>query len=191
MLQRISKATTKASLHASSLLYKSATNRLLTTGYAKEAFADSVHWLYLILKAQTRNNAGYVTLRSTNPLERPQITFNSLAIGGDEDVQAVMDAVALGTRTKKTRIVPKISFEADSSPLPQNSSSRIPLRPASRFRHRSRRRSRRSSIPRLLAPTSPKHPRPDLGPPRILHMRHRNSARRGFPRERNGRSTRR
>ena len=67
-----------------------------SSGFARDVFADAKHWMYLILKAQSRNNAGTVTLRSTNPLERPQITFNSLAIGGDQDVQAVMDAVAFG-----------------------------------------------------------------------------------------------
>ncbi|KAF7187476.1 Oxygen-dependent choline dehydrogenase [Pseudocercospora fuligena] len=67
-------------------------------GFARDTFADAKHWMYLILKAQSRNNAGTVTLRSTNALERPQITFNSLAIGGDQDVQAVMDAVAFARR---------------------------------------------------------------------------------------------
>ncbi|EME78937.1 uncharacterized protein MYCFIDRAFT_205211 [Pseudocercospora fijiensis CIRAD86] len=67
-------------------------------GYARETFQDATHWLYLILKAQSRNNAGTVTLRSTNPLERPQITFNSLAIGGDKDVQAIVEAVAFARR---------------------------------------------------------------------------------------------
>ncbi|KXT12164.1 hypothetical protein AC579_2427 [Pseudocercospora musae] len=68
------------------------------SGYAHDTFSDAKHWLYLILKAQSRNNAGTVTLRSTNALERPQINFNSLAIGGDKDVQAVMDAVAFARR---------------------------------------------------------------------------------------------
>ncbi|KXS98302.1 hypothetical protein AC578_6834 [Pseudocercospora eumusae] len=67
-------------------------------GYARDTFSDAKHWLYLILKAQSRNNAGTVTLRSTNALERPIINFNSLAIGGDKDVQAVMDAVAFARR---------------------------------------------------------------------------------------------
>ncbi|KAF7187234.1 Oxygen-dependent choline dehydrogenase [Pseudocercospora fuligena] len=66
--------------------------------YASEAVADPMHWTWIILKAQSRNNAGTVTLRSTNPFDMPEIQFNSLAIGGNEDVQAVMDAVDFGRR---------------------------------------------------------------------------------------------
>lgn len=66
--------------------------------------ADALHWTWIILKAQSRNNAGTVTLRSTSPFDMPEIQFNSLAIGGDEDVQAVMDGVDFGRRAFESLI---------------------------------------------------------------------------------------
>lgn len=51
------------------------------------------HWSWLVLKAHSRNNAGTVTLRSTDPRDMPFAQFNSFRIGGDEDVQAVYEGV--------------------------------------------------------------------------------------------------
>lgn len=68
------------------------------TGYfprfAEDTFADPNHWIWLVLKARAKNNAGYVRLRSTNPMDVPEINFNSFAIGGDSDVQAIVDGIA-------------------------------------------------------------------------------------------------
>jgi choline dehydrogenase len=60
---------------------------------------DIKHWTWGILKAHTRNTAGTVTLRSANPLERPQIDFHyfsegTTAHGADDlDLEAVADGV--------------------------------------------------------------------------------------------------
>ncbi|EME85271.1 uncharacterized protein MYCFIDRAFT_171213 [Pseudocercospora fijiensis CIRAD86] len=66
--------------------------------YASEAVADPMHWTWIILKAQSRNRGGRVTLRSTNPFAMPEIQFNSFSTSGNEDVQAIMDAVDFGRR---------------------------------------------------------------------------------------------
>lgn len=51
---------------------------------------------WAILKAHTNNNAGTVTLRSDNPLERPEINFRYFSEGNDEkgqDLDAVVDGI--------------------------------------------------------------------------------------------------
>lgn len=72
------------------------------TGYfprfAEDTFADPNHWIWLVLKARSRNNAGYVRLRSTNPMDMPEINFNSFAIGGDLDVRAMADGLEFARR---------------------------------------------------------------------------------------------
>lgn len=57
--------------------------------------ADLMHWSWLVLKAHTRNTAGTVTLRSTDPRDTPLINFNSFSDGGDEDTQAVIEGIQL------------------------------------------------------------------------------------------------
>ena len=47
----------------------------------------------MILKAHTRNAAGEITLRSADPLEPPNISFNQFAEGGEHDIQAVVEGI--------------------------------------------------------------------------------------------------
>jgi choline dehydrogenase len=60
---------------------------------------DFKHFSWSVLKAHTRNIAGTVTLRSTNPLERPEINFHYFHEGTTinaadvADLDAVADAV--------------------------------------------------------------------------------------------------
>ena len=73
------------------------------TGYFPQwgdaAVADHQHFSWYTLKAHTRNKAGTVQLRSTDPLDTPLINFNyfdtgTTAGGADElDVQAMVQAV--------------------------------------------------------------------------------------------------
>lgn len=77
-------------------------------GYS--AAADLHTWSYLVLKAHSRNNAGTVTLASTNPLDMPNITFNSFAIGGDDDLQAVYEGVELARAMFNQTITPDGPF---------------------------------------------------------------------------------
>lgn len=65
-------------------------------GYSENATADARHWSWIILKAHSRNNAGTVQLRSTDPRDMPIINFNSFdtgSAGGDEDLEAVYEAM--------------------------------------------------------------------------------------------------
>ncbi|KAF4301224.1 Glucose-methanol-choline oxidoreductase [Botryosphaeria dothidea] len=73
-------------------------------GYSDYAVADSSHWSWLTLKAHTRNRAGYVKLRSADPLDTPQISFRyfdegDTANGEDEaDLQAVYEGVTFSRK---------------------------------------------------------------------------------------------
>ncbi|KAF2091594.1 GMC oxidoreductase [Saccharata proteae CBS 121410] len=62
-------------------------------GFFDNATATKTHWTWLTLKAHSRNNAGTVTLNSANPHDVPNITFNSFANGGDEDLQALYEGM--------------------------------------------------------------------------------------------------
>ncbi|KAF7125863.1 hypothetical protein CNMCM5793_002156 [Aspergillus hiratsukae] len=67
--------------------------------YAYEGLKDSRHWTWITLKAQSRNNAGTVELRSTDPRDTPIINFNSFDAGvtadgaDDKDLEAVYEAM--------------------------------------------------------------------------------------------------
>jgi choline dehydrogenase len=68
-------------------------------GYTAEAVADTYHWTWAILKAHERNVAGAVTLRSSNPLDMPDINFNffdaGTTVGGvvEGDLRPLSEAV--------------------------------------------------------------------------------------------------
>lgn len=80
-------------------------------GFAYEGLKDAQHWTWIILKARSHNDAGTVKLRSTNPQDVPQITFNSFDTGntadnGDEkDMQAVYEAMEFG-REAFSKLIP-------------------------------------------------------------------------------------
>lgn len=63
-------------------------------GYGDNALRDAQHWAWIVLKAHSRNNAGTVELRSTDPRDTPIINFNNFDAGnmedmaGDKDLQA-------------------------------------------------------------------------------------------------------
>lgn len=68
-------------------------------GYDNFGLSDARHWAWIVLKAHSRNNAGTVKLRSTDPRDTPIINFNyfdtgTTAGGADElDLQAVYEAM--------------------------------------------------------------------------------------------------
>lgn len=70
-------------------------------GYSDEALADKSLFTWLILKGHTRNRAGYVRLRSSDPRDTPEINFRyfdegSVGEGQDEhDANAMVQGVAL------------------------------------------------------------------------------------------------
>jgi choline dehydrogenase len=62
-------------------------------GYARD-FRDKLNYLtWVVLKAHTRNHAGEVTLRSSDPRDTPLINFRYFQDGGDEDLAAVVDGI--------------------------------------------------------------------------------------------------
>lgn len=68
-------------------------------GYADLSLKDARHWAWIILKAHSRNNAGSVTLKSTDPRDMPIINFNSFDTGvttndaDAKDIQATYEAM--------------------------------------------------------------------------------------------------
>lgn len=64
-------------------------------GYAADSLADAQHWAWIILKAHSRNNAGTVTLKSTDPRDMPKIVFNYLDTGVTTDDAAAKDLQAV------------------------------------------------------------------------------------------------
>lgn len=68
-------------------------------GYSDFALSDARHWAWIVLKAHSRNNAGTVELRSTDPRDTPIINFNSFDTGvttdnaDEKDLQAVYEAM--------------------------------------------------------------------------------------------------
>ncbi len=57
-------------------------------------FAEKLNYLtWVVLKAHTRNHAGEVTLRSSDPRDTPLINFRYFQEGGDEDLTAVVDGI--------------------------------------------------------------------------------------------------
>ncbi|KJZ79803.1 hypothetical protein HIM_00517 [Hirsutella minnesotensis 3608] len=63
--------------------------------YSATGYADARHWTWIILKAHTRNRAGTVQLRSTDPRDTPIINFNYFESGTNQYGEADKDAQAL------------------------------------------------------------------------------------------------
>jgi choline dehydrogenase-like flavoprotein len=57
-------------------------------------FSDRLNYLtWVVLKAHTRNRAGEVTLRSSDPRDMPIINFKYFQDGGQEDLDSVVDGI--------------------------------------------------------------------------------------------------
>ncbi|KAL1799329.1 hypothetical protein ACET3X_003366 [Alternaria dauci] len=69
-------------------------------GYYPDYFANATAgrdaWTWLTLKAEARNNAGTVTLRSADPQDVPEIRKRNFAVGGDEDLDALVEGMKYG-----------------------------------------------------------------------------------------------
>ncbi|KAL2817614.1 hypothetical protein BJX63DRAFT_419555 [Aspergillus granulosus] len=68
-------------------------------GYSHDALKDAQHWAWIVLKSRSRNNAGTVELRSTDPRDTPIINFHSFDEGtttnaaDEKDLQAMYEAM--------------------------------------------------------------------------------------------------
>lgn len=69
-------------------------------GYSVDGTVDARHWTWIVLKAHTRNRAGNITLRSTDPRDMPQIDFNSFSDEADaaKDVKALVEGMELSRK---------------------------------------------------------------------------------------------
>ncbi len=85
-------------------------------GYSNDAVKDAHHWIWLVLKAHSRNNAGNVTLRSANPRDSPIINFNHFDTGNtangaaDKDVQASYEGMVFARQIFKNYFSLQDSF---------------------------------------------------------------------------------
>jgi len=68
-------------------------------GYSADSTADARHWTFLVLKAHSRNRAGTIRLKSTDPRDTPLIDFNSFS----DPAAAALDAKAVVEGMKFTR----------------------------------------------------------------------------------------
>ncbi|KAF2852156.1 GMC oxidoreductase [Plenodomus tracheiphilus IPT5] len=78
-------------------------------GYSFNATSEHDWFTWAILKAHPRNNAGSVMLRSADPLDVPEITYNYFDTGvGDyeKDITAVSEAINLARDAIKRQLVP-------------------------------------------------------------------------------------
>ncbi|KAF2021509.1 GMC oxidoreductase [Aaosphaeria arxii CBS 175.79] len=86
-------------------------------GFSDFVLSDKRHWVWIVLKAHSRNAAGTVILRSSNPRETPVINFNNFGIreSGDganaQDVQALYEGMELGRQIYKNIIPLDGSFK--------------------------------------------------------------------------------
>lgn len=71
-------------------------------GYANASLAEKNKWVWIVLKAHSRNNAGVVSLKSKDPRDTPVINFNNFAVGGEKDIQAITEGLDFGRRAFKS-----------------------------------------------------------------------------------------
>jgi choline dehydrogenase len=69
--------------------------------FFQNATNGSDHWTWLTLKAEARNNAGTVTLRSADPQDVPEIRKRNFDVGGDEDLDALVEGMKYGRQAFK------------------------------------------------------------------------------------------
>ena len=61
--------------------------------YSVNATIDHDMWSWALLKGHPRNKAGFVKLRSADPLDVPEINFNFFNEGAEEDLQAIYESI--------------------------------------------------------------------------------------------------
>lgn len=89
-------------------------------GYSQRFFENNKH-TWAVLKAHTLNNAGTVTLRSTDPRDTPLINFHYFAEGSDkngEDLNSVIDGVEIMRRINGNPNVSNITVR-EECPRPE------------------------------------------------------------------------
>jgi choline dehydrogenase len=77
-----------------------------------QAFAKDLNYLtWVVLKGHTRNRAGEVTLRSTDPRDTPCVNFHYFEEGAEKDLDAIVDGIrfvrGLTADLKKRQLIDK------------------------------------------------------------------------------------
>lgn len=89
-----------------------------TSGFYPEYSRRNVRptqWNTPVVKMQTGNPSGTVTLRSRDPRQAPEINFNYFAQQGEEDLQALSDGIDLMLRTYDAVGIPYTVLSPDPS----------------------------------------------------------------------------
>ncbi|KAF9880847.1 GMC oxidoreductase [Colletotrichum karsti] len=96
-------------------------------GYSAAGTADARHWSWITLKAASRNRAGTVKLRSSDPKDMPQIDFNSFQneADGAKDIQAVVEGMQL-SRKMFENVVPLTGGFTEVWPGPNVTDADLP-----------------------------------------------------------------
>jgi choline dehydrogenase len=79
--------------------------------FFQNATDGSNHWTWLTLKAEARNTAGTVTLRSADPQDVPEINKRNFDVGGDEDLDAIVEGMKYGRKVFQDLIPLNGKFE--------------------------------------------------------------------------------
>ncbi|KAI1879202.1 hypothetical protein JX265_002156 [Neoarthrinium moseri] len=76
-------------------------------GWADVALADHKHWVWVSLKALTKNRAGTVKLTSTDPRDVPAVAFNTFedSLSADQDLQASYEGIKFA-RDAMDKLIP-------------------------------------------------------------------------------------
>lgn len=81
-------------------------------GYSKDATKRKDLFTWAILKGQTKNKAGTVTLKTKNPLARPDINFRYFAQGEREDMEALIQGMDFSRKIyKRYKQLGKLSLD--------------------------------------------------------------------------------
>jgi choline dehydrogenase len=86
-------------------------------GYSTDAIADKSLFTWLILKGHTKNRAGYVRLRSTDPRDTPEINFRYFDDGDVDEGQDRHDEAAMVAAVNFVRAIERKTRRFMFAPL--------------------------------------------------------------------------
>jgi choline dehydrogenase len=85
--------------------------------WAESSLADHKHWVWITLKAHTKNTAGTVTLQSADPQDVPVIAFNTFedSASAAQDLQAAYEGIKYA-RSVMDKLIPLGGTFAEETP---------------------------------------------------------------------------
>lgn len=93
--------------------------------WAEAVVADHRHWVWVSLKASTKNRAGTVTLASNDPQDVPVIAFNTFEdeLSADQDLQASYEGIKFARDVMDKRLPLDLSTFSEETPGRDNAPS--------------------------------------------------------------------